>query len=179
MLGFGSGNGNGANRVSGSGLTPNSKRMTNDSDVSSEYSTVSAHRITQDSATVPPLKIYEPRASFSQVTRGSPTIASYSSNIKEGMAGKIERPASAVSSLSGYSSGIPASVHDAWDPTSAQKPWGTDRAPSSVYSKYTTPLAAPSRHTQNQPRVPTGVSRQPQLDKPAISSDMSWLNLGS
>ncbi|RKU40668.1 hypothetical protein DL546_002713 [Coniochaeta pulveracea] len=181
MLGFGNGNGNSANRKSGSGLTPNSKRMTNDSDASSEYSNVSAHRITQDSATVPPLKIYEPRASFSQVNRGSPTIASYSSNIKEGMAGQIERPVSAVSSLSGYSSGIPASVHEAWDPTSMQKPWGTNRAPSSVYSKYTTystPLA-PSRQTQNQPQLPSGVSRPPELDKPAISSDMSWLNLGN
>lgn len=178
LLGFGTGNG--ANRKSGSGLTPNSKRMTTDSDASSEYSNVSAHRITQDSATVPPLKIYEPRASFSQVNRGSPTIASYSSNIKEGMTGQIERPVSAVSSLSGYSSGIPASVHEAWDPTSTQKPWGSDRAPSSVYSKYTytTPLA-PSRPTQNQPPLPSGVSRQPQLDKPAISSDMSWLNLGN
>lgn len=188
ILGFGSGNGNGngngPNRVSGPGLAPNSKRMTVESDRSSEYSNISHHRMTQDSATVPPLTVYEPRASFSQVTRGSPTIASYSSTIKEGMSGQIERPVSAVSDLSGYSSGIPASVHEAWDPTLMQKPWGADRAPSSaysgsVYATSLTPAALQSRQAQNQPDPPIGVSRQPQLKQAATSSDMSWLNLGN
>ncbi|KAB5536365.1 hypothetical protein GE09DRAFT_325428 [Coniochaeta sp. 2T2.1] len=162
LLGFGNGN-----------AAAQNKRTTVESDRSSmsEYSNVSQHRRTQDSATVPPLNVYEPRASFSRVTRGSPTIAQYDKEVKEGMSGRIERPVSAVSDLSGYSSGIPASVHEAWDPTTMQKPWGTDRAPSSAYSSYATP-PAPSAP------LPTGVSRQPVLQKAVTTSDMSWLNLG-
>lgn len=168
ILGFGSGNAAAASQ---------SKRMTVESDRSSEYSNVSHHRITQDSATVPPLNVYEPRASFSRVTRGSPTISTYDKEVQAGMSGQIERPVSAVSDLSGYSSGIPPSVHEAWDPTTAQKPWGSDRAPSSAYSSvYATPLAAAPPARPNQ--LPTGISRQPQLDTAATSSDMSWLNLG-
>jgi len=168
ILGFGSGNAPAAQ----------SRRITVESDRSSEYSNVSAHRITQDSATVPPLNVYEPRASFSRVTRGSPTISTYDKEVKEGMSGRIERPVSAVSDLSGYSSGIPASVHEAWDPTTMQKPWGSDRAPSSAYaSVYATSLAAaPPAAKPIHP--PSGVSRQPQLATAATSSDMSWLNLG-
>lgn len=168
ILGFGNGN----------AATANSKRMTVESDRSSEYSNVSIHRRRQDSATVPPLNVYEPRASFSRVTRGSPTIAHYDKEVKEGMTGQIERPVSAVSDLSGYSSGIPPSVHEAWDPTSMQKPWGTDRAPSSAYdSVYATSLA-PTVPAMRQNQAPTGMSRQPQLTTAATSTDMSWLNLG-
>lgn len=168
ILGFGNGN----------AAAAQAKRTTVESDRSSEYSNVSHHRITQDSATVPPLNVYEPRASFSRVTRGSPTISTYDKEMKEGISGRIERPVSAVSDLSGYSSGIPASVHEAWDPTTMQKPWGSDRAPSSAYaSVYATSLApAAPASRPNQP--PTGVSRQPQLATAATSSDMSWLNLG-
>ncbi|KAH8910770.1 hypothetical protein BR93DRAFT_934362 [Coniochaeta sp. PMI_546] len=168
IIGFGNGN----------AAAAQSKRVTVESDRSSEYSSVSHHRITQDSATVPPLNVYEPRASFSRVTRGSPTISHYDKEVKEGMTGRIERPVSAVSDLSGYSSGIPASVHEAWDPTMMQKPWGSDRAPSSAYTNIyptsLTPAAPAARHNQ----APTGVSRQPQLTTAATSSDMSWLNLG-
>jgi hypothetical protein len=167
MLGFGNGN-----------AAANDKRTTVESDRSSEYSNVSQHRRTQDSATVPPLNVYEPRASFSRVTRGSPTISHYGSQIKEGMKGQIERPVSAVSDLSGYSSGVPASVHEAWDPTLMQKPWGTDRAPSSAYSSVYATSLAPAAPASRQNQAPTGVSRQPQLAKAATSSDMSWLNLG-
>lgn len=171
IIGFGSGN----------AAPAQSKRMTVETDRSSEYSNVSHHRITQDSATVPPLNVYEPRASFSRVARGSPTIAHYDKEVKEGMTGQIERPVSAVSDLSGYSSGIPASVHEAWDPTMMQKPWGSDRAPSSAYSNttnvYPTSLA-PAALAARQNQAPTGVSRQPQLATAATSSDMSWLNLG-
>lgn len=168
ILGFGSGNAAAASQ---------SKRITVESDRSSEYSNVSHHRITQDSATVPPLNVYEPRASFSRVTRGSPTISTYDKEVKEGLSGQIERPVSAVSDLSGYSSGIPPSVHEAWDPTTAQKPWGSDRAPSSAYaSVYATSLSAAPAARPTQP--PTGVSRQPQLETAATSSDMSWLNIG-
>ncbi|KAK3334814.1 hypothetical protein B0H65DRAFT_333206 [Neurospora tetraspora] len=162
-----------------------SQRTTVVSDVSSHYSQHTQHRMTQDSATVPPLQVYEPRVSFTfnRVNSGSPTIAHrdhHDEKRYEGMSGQIEmpRPVSGVSSLSGYSSGIPASVHDTWDPTEFTKPWGADRAPSSAYSAsiYTTPLApagrVPSQLAQQQ-RVP---SRPPQQQ--VVRDDISWLNLG-
>ncbi|KAH8883928.1 hypothetical protein GQ53DRAFT_406009 [Thozetella sp. PMI_491] len=158
-----------------------SRRTTKDSD-GSNYS--DPHRITQDSATVPPLNVYEPRASFSRVNSGSPTITQFKAGRHEGMSGHIERPVSAGSDRSGYSSGIPTSVHEAWDPTAANKPWGADRATtaSSFYSSFT-PLAPSRAAPPNQPpyapsRPPTGVSQQPQLAMASTSSDMSWLNLG-
>ncbi|TPX11208.1 uncharacterized protein E0L32_001026 [Thyridium curvatum] len=177
ILGFGNGNGN-ANSAS--------KHSTVLSDESSQYS--NQHRITQDSATVPPLQIPpvmpEAKPQFSRVNSGSPTISRYDPGAlaMDGMRGHIERPSSGVSSLSAYSSGIPASVHEAWDPTSVtdSKPWGTERAPSSAYSgnSFTTPLAPASASNNAKPAAPSGVSRQPQLAMAATSSDMSWLNLG-
>ena len=155
LLGFGNGNGNGNGAPNAT-----SKRTTVVSESSSRYSNTQ-HRITQDSATVPPLQIYEPRASFSHVASRSPTIAQHNEKLKEAMLGKIEtqRPVSAISSVSGYSSGIPASVHEAWDPTSS-KPWGLDRPHNGTFYN-TTPLApASSKQSQNK------------------RDDMSWLNLG-
>ncbi|RYP54194.1 hypothetical protein DL768_000973 [Monosporascus sp. mg162] len=131
------------------------------------------HRMTQDSATVPPLHV-EGRFEFNSVNSGSPTVSEFHPRIREGMSGQIERPISSVSS-SGYSSGIPASVHETWDPTSVQKPWGSERAPSSAYSESTTNFATA---LGSPARPPTGVSRLPQLETAAFSSDMSWLNLG-
>ncbi len=167
----------------GSKNNQDSRRTTKDSD-GSHYS--DPHRITQDSATVPPLNVYEPRASFSRVNSGSPTVTQFKAGKHEGMSGRIERPVSADSDGSGYSSGIPASVHDAWDPTAVNGTWGADRTatPSSFYRSYTTPLApsrpAPPPLSQRPPpsRPPTGVSQQPRLAMAATSSDMSWLNLG-
>lgn len=137
-----------------------------------------ASRATQDSATVPPLNFdrgLEGRPSVNSVNSGSPVVAQYNSKLPaEGMAGKIERPVSPVSS--GYSSGIPESINDAWDPMEGRA-WGADRAPSSAYTASyhygasLTPSAAVA-----QP--PSGVSKQPQLAMAATSSDMSWLNLG-
>lgn len=171
ILGFGNGN--------GSSATGANSRVTANSDRSSNYSERSRYRITQDSATVPPLNVYEPRASFSRVHTGSPTIAHNNSRLTEGMSGQIERPVSAVSDGSAYSSGIPASVHDAWDPTDPAKPWGTDRAPSSAYSSGCATALAPAGAASKQSAAPpTGVSRQPQLAMASSSSDMSWLNLG-
>lgn len=174
LLGFGNGNNNNA----GAG-----NRATVDSDQSSHYSN-QQNRITQDSATVPPLQI-EGRPRFSRVNSGSPTVDQWPSRMQRGMSAQIERPSSGVSDLSGYSSGIPASVHDNWDPTSfSNKPWGTDRAPSSAYSLYTTPLVPPSQtsrqqqHSPSRGGVPSGVSQQPQLAMATTSNDMSWLNLG-
>lgn len=172
------------------------------------------NRRTQDSATVPPLQVSPPSAAaaaaaaaafedgkprFNRVNSGSPTVSQYSgSHHREGSVARIEqqqqRPVSAASS--GYSSGIPASVHEAWDPLALgvggkqfqqyqqaaqqQKPWGTDRAPSSEYtaSIYPTPLAAPSSGSLGSKKPPTGISQQPQLQTATKSSDMSWLNLG-
>lgn len=154
MLGFGTG----------------SKRETAVSDESSQYS--DKHRMTQDSATVPPLQM-EGRPEFNRVNSGSPTVAQYPSKHRE-MSGQIERPVSNTSS-SGYSSGIPPSVHEAWDPTLVKQAWGANRAPSSAYSgsNYPTALGAP-----NATRPHTGMSQQPQLAMASTSTDMSWLNLG-
>lgn len=151
------------------------QRNTLASDRSSHYSqtpTTRNVRATQDSATVPPLN-FEAPPGMSRVNTGSPVVSSFP-NIpwKEGMSGKIERPISAVSALSaassGYSSGIPESILETWDPTHAGKAWGADRAPSSAY--------APSI-SGAQPH-PLGVSKQPQLTTASTSNDMSWLNLG-
>ncbi|KAI1127683.1 hypothetical protein F5Y10DRAFT_189117 [Nemania abortiva] len=172
----------GSTSILGFSSASKSRRDTEVSDESSRYSDV---RRTQDSATVPPLQVSgEGRPSFHFVHSGSPTISQYDPKIKEGLSGQIERPVSAVSAVSssGYSSGIPPSVHDAWDPTVPKKPWGTDRAPSSAYSNstisegfYPTGLGAPSA---NRPPMGMGMSRQPQLAVASISTDMSWLNLG-
>ena len=128
LLGFGGNNNNG-----NAGTNRDSRRETVESD-GSHYS--DRNRITQDSATVPPLQFAEPRASFSRVTTRSPTIAHHNAGITQGLQVQIEtqRPVSAVSSMSGYSSGIPASVHDAWDPIEASKPWWADRASDARYN---------------------------------------------
>ncbi len=187
-----------------------SKRQTVESDRSSHYS-ADQHRITQDSATVPPLLQApptmppDPKPKFQRVNSGSPTMANYNPRVKDEMRARIERPASHASELSGYSSGVPASVHDAWDPTRPSRPWGADRAPTNAYlsSLFTTGLNLPPgfgapattttstgeqhqhQHQQQEQeqeqelsRPPTGVSSQPQLALAATSSDMSWLNLG-
>ncbi|KAF7546359.1 hypothetical protein G7Z17_g8497 [Cylindrodendrum hubeiense] len=134
-------------------------------------------RVTQDSATVPPLN-FDFRPEFNRVNSGSPVVEQYNKiPFKEGVAGKIERPSSKVSS-SGYSSGIPESVNDQWESNQSAKPWGAERATSSVYNPsfyFGTPLSPSAVPSQNPP---TGVSNQPQLAMAAQSSDMSWLNLG-
>ncbi|PKS07917.1 hypothetical protein jhhlp_006526 [Lomentospora prolificans] len=151
----------------------NGKRATVDSDQSSRYSD-NKNRITQDSATVPPLHI-EGRAELNRVNTGSPTVAHYPPRIpmREGMSGKIERPVSDASS--GYSSGVPDSVPSIWDPM-AKKPWGADRARSSAYGN-----ASQGRYQSSLDPSSTAnrdVSQQPQLAMANTSSDMSWLNLG-
>ncbi|ODA79558.1 hypothetical protein RJ55_05152 [Drechmeria coniospora] len=166
ILGFGSG-----------------KRNTSTSEHSSHYSEGPSNhsRATQDSATVPPLNFeahgFEGRPSVNSVNSGSPVVAEFSSKLPaEGLSGKIERPASATSS--GYSSGIPESVNDHWDPAEAGKAWRADGAadgshvPSYYYG------ATLDADTSAAPQPPSGVSQQPQLSMAATSSDMSWLNLG-
>jgi hypothetical protein len=140
-------------------------------------------RNTQDSATVPPL-LYEGRPGFNRVNTGSPVVAQTGGSVqyKEGLSGKIERPVSKASS--GYSSGVPESVSDMWDPSDGDKGWGAKRADSYTPSFYWgTPLApsggsAGAPAAQSSRRLASGVSTQPQLSKAATSSDMSWLNLG-
>ncbi|TGJ84088.1 hypothetical protein E0Z10_g4705 [Xylaria hypoxylon] len=176
----------GSTSIIGFGGNSKSRRDTEVSDESSRYSDI--HRMTLDSATVPPLQISaDGRPSFHRVNSGSPTVSQYDPKIREGLSGQIERPLSAVSAVSavsssGYSSGIPPSVHEAWDSTMPKKPWGSDRAPSSAYSSgtvseslYPTGLGAP---TANRPPLNVGMSRQPQLAVASMSTDMSWLNLG-
>ncbi|KAI1213846.1 uncharacterized protein F4807DRAFT_202423 [Annulohypoxylon truncatum] len=150
----------------------NSRRETGASEPSSVYS--DRNRMTQDSATVPPLQVVEGRAELNRVHSASPTVAQYNPMIGEGMSGQIERSNSNASS-SGYSSGIPASVTESWDPTMAKKKMGTERAPSSNYSQsiYQTGLGPP-----NTNQAPSGLSSQPQLAMASKSNDLSWLNLG-
>ncbi|KAM0281941.1 hypothetical protein ACHAQH_003287 [Verticillium albo-atrum] len=154
------------------------KRMTTDSDQSSHYS--NRNRITQDSATVPPLN-FEGRPQMNRVMSGSPTVSNYPNKFRldPEMSGKIERPISAASS--GYSSGVPESVRETWDPLSDKKPWGSERAPSSAYSEsfyHPTSLAPSTRQPPAPPPIPDGLGKQPQLAMATSSTDMSWLNLG-
>ncbi|KAL8387682.1 hypothetical protein RB595_009742 [Gaeumannomyces hyphopodioides] len=153
------------------------------SEASSRYSSsnAAANRITQDSATVPHLNVGHlsgPKPEFNRVNSGSPTISHYTPH-KE-MQGRIERPMSQESGSSGYSSGIPASVHEEWDATGGSKPWGSVRAPSSAYTSVysTAPPLAMGSNAPRPPPLPSGVSSQPQLAMASTSSDMSWLNLG-
>ncbi|CAM1506899.1 Fc.00g065400.m01.CDS01 [Cosmosporella sp. VM-42] len=158
-----------------------SKRNTQGSEQSSRYSEAAQHhnpRVTQDSATVPPLN-FDFHPEVNSVNSGSPVVASYGTKIpfSNGMAGKIERPPSKTSS-SGYSSGIPESVNDEWERRDTTKPWGADRAPDNAYQPsfyFGTPLS-PSTGKPRHP--PSGISKQPQLAMASTSSDMSWLNLG-
>lgn len=144
-------------------------------------------RVTQDSATVPPLN-FEGRTAMSRVNSGSPVVTGRPQELPfgEGMAGKIERSNSGAS-LGAYSSGVPESVTDVWVPPNdqqgRQQAWGTERAPSSVY-EYNTGAAGGYGASSLNPgggskrQGPSGVSTQPQLEQASKSSDMSWLNLG-
>ncbi|EAQ92545.1 hypothetical protein CHGG_00780 [Chaetomium globosum CBS 148.51] len=179
LLGFGNGNNNSnSNNINPNNVAAhNSRRTTLASDRSSNYS--NPHRMTQDSATVPPLfpASAEPRMSFSRVNAHSPTIAVYNDKLNQGMSGRIEtqRPVSAVSdmSASAYSSGIPESVQDAWDAAAAGKPWGADRSLNdSSTGVYSTPLAPASQGLKPPSQGP------PRRNQPPVRDDMSWLNLG-
>lgn len=171
--------------------TNNHNRNTGISEASQYSATGSAldprRRRTQDSATVPPLTIDEPFEGpprINRVNSASPTLSSHPSIISEGMSGRIQhsglRPASADSNLSGYSSGVPASVRENWDPTVlSSRPWTGQRAASSMYSVNHFPMPPGSPVVLSPPptrNVPNGISQQPQLAK-GHTSDMSWLNL--
>ncbi|KAJ4295836.1 hypothetical protein N0V88_004538 [Collariella sp. IMI 366227] len=183
LLGFGSGNRTGGGGPSNGPDIGTSQRATMVSDRSSNYS--DPHRMTQDSVTVPPLfpRNPEPRMSLSRVTAHSPTIAIYDDKF-EGLSGRIEtgRPVSAVSdmSASAYSSGIPESVQEAWDPTAANKPWGGDRVlNNSATGIYSTQLAPPvSQATRSVPQAPPRPPPPRQQGQAPVRDDMSWLNLG-
>lgn len=161
------------------------KRNTVTSERSSRYSQTPSNsnnpRITQDSATVPPLN-FEGRPAMNSVISGSPVVSQHTSKMPftDGMAGTIEdRPVSPVSS-GGYSSGIPESINDAWDPTESGKPWGTERAPSSAYApsvQFGTSLG-PSNGGAPATTNGASVSNQPHLAMSSTTNDMSWLNLG-
>ncbi|KAJ3475964.1 hypothetical protein NLG97_g9285 [Lecanicillium saksenae] len=75
-----------------------------------------------------------------------------------------------MSSVSGYSSGVPESINEIFGHPGEKKPWGHDRAPSSIYQH--------NREDSTAAPKSSGVSQQPQLAMAATSSDMSWLNLG-
>ncbi|CAG9938045.1 unnamed protein product [Clonostachys rosea f. rosea IK726] len=139
-----------------------------------------ASRVTQDSATVPPLNI-EGRASYARVNSGNVIVTGNSHQIPlpGGLSGKIERPVSKASS--GYSSGVPESVTDGWEAATGSKPWGTERAPSSAYNSTFSLGGATAQQQEYSSSRPhrSGVSTQPQLAMASKSSDMSWLNIGA
>ena len=167
-----------------------SKRNTYASEAAeSDTSRYSDHRpshITQNSATVPPLKLGQPE--LNRVMSGSPTVANSSAKpLTREMAGRIERSGS-VSTFSSFndddrrdafSSGVPASVHEnAWTPVERQD-WANGRAASNAYTESFYAQTLPRSTVANFPQdtqfsAPPTLQRSPQQ----ISSDMSWLNLG-
>lgn len=164
------------------------KRTTATSTQSSHYSEAlsntnsqaPAQRATQDSATVPPLN-FDERPGMNRVVSGSPVVSQFHGKVPfaEGMSGTIERPISPVSTASGYSSGVPESVNEVWDPTDSSKPWGANRAPSSSYApsvQFGTALAPSNGGAAGSNATET--TKQPPLAMAGNSSDMSWLNLG-
>ncbi|PHH64545.1 hypothetical protein CDD81_4324 [Ophiocordyceps australis] len=166
VLGFGSG-----------------KRDTVSSGQSSRYSEATSSNImpggnnlrtTQDSATVPVLD-FGGRPEVNNVNSRSPVVSHYPNIHSEGYAGKIERHLS--ESTSGYTSGVPESINEAWDYEEADRAWNADRV--LAQGQQAAGPAVPGTSFAPPPRQPpTGVSRQPQLATAAKSSDMSWLNLG-
>ncbi|KAL1868700.1 hypothetical protein Daus18300_005834 [Diaporthe australafricana] len=167
----------------------NGGQQTNRNTVASEGSHYSTngpgvdprYRMTKDSATVPPLNVDDGRPRFNRVNSGSPTVSNYPAAItQQHMSAEYSDRNSRDSDFSGYSSGIPASVQDTWDPTTASaKPWtGGGRATSSMYSNAFPMPPTPGENRPPLPRnIPSGISQQPQLDR-ANTSDMSWLNIG-
>ncbi|KAG5999187.1 hypothetical protein E4U43_002246 [Claviceps pusilla] len=149
----------------------NGKRATATSEQSSYYSEMTNNgRVTQDSATVPPLN-FEGRPRVDSVNSGSPVVAHHTAKMPftESMSGTIERPVSTVSSISGYSSGIPESINEVWHPQQVTTPWDAHRAPTNAY--------APTTYRAAQEPSSSGQSKQPHFAT-SSTSDMSWLNLG-
>ncbi|KFY74736.1 hypothetical protein V499_05260 [Pseudogymnoascus sp. VKM F-103] len=151
------------------------------SDQDSMYSeTAHPTRGTQQSAMVPPLNFGSQKGRLSQVASGSPTIAHQPRNspLEQGMSGKIERPHSAVSSVSSYGDlrdaypGVASSIneeHQTWTPFGGESGWNQgERVASSAYteSQYGTPRATMVEGRSGH----QGPNQQ--------STDMSWLNLG-
>ncbi|KAK7719556.1 hypothetical protein SLS64_001733 [Diaporthe eres] len=170
ILGYGNGQQTNRNTVASEG----SHYSTNGPGIDPRY------RMTKDSATVPPLNVDDGRPRFSRVNSGSPTVSNYPAAVtQQHMSAEYSDRDSRDSDFSGYSSGIPASVQDTWDPTAASKPWTAGgRATSSMYSNAFPMPPTPSENRPPLPRnIPSGISQQPQLDR-ADTSDMSWLNIG-
>lgn len=166
ILGFGSG-----------------KRGTMDSDEASKYSdnNKQINRVTQDSATVPPLQMepFTGRPELNRVHSGSPTVSQAPTQWpapKEAMTGKIERPSSQES---GYTSGIPESIYDTWGHGETKKPWGSDRAPAAAYGANGGGQGSSFDPSSTSGAHHAGVSSQPRLKVAKLSTDMSWLNLGA
>lgn len=167
ILGYGTGQQTNRNTVA----SETSHYSTNGQGIDPRY------RMTKDSATVPPLNVDDGRPRFNRVNSGSPTVSNYPAAVKQHMSAEYSDRDSR-DSFSGYSSGIPASVQDGWDPTAASKPWSGGRATSSMYSNAFPMPPTPSEQRPPIPRnIPSGISQQPQLDR-ANTSDMSWLNIG-
>ena len=164
-----------------------SRRTTvgSEAESSSQYSDHRPSQLTQDSATVPPLKLAGPPG-LNRVATGSPTVENSSSRypLTREMSGQIERSSIASNSTyddddrhDAFSSGVPASVHEqnsSWDPVNRPE-WGTGRGQSIAYSESN---YAP-RDTMATYARDTRFPAPPRSPGPPVpSQDMSWLNLG-
>jgi hypothetical protein len=161
-------------------------------DTNSQYSERDTRtQVSQPSAVVPPLNLGGPPR-LSRVASNSPTISGHNTSfpLREGMAGKIERPGSAVSDASSYddrrdafSSGVPESIRDenSWTPFGSND-WQSG-APSVAYTESNYDTSTLPRHGQitsqhaPMPKFPTPPADRHKQGQP--SSDMSWLNLGA
>ncbi|KAG6288952.1 hypothetical protein E4U46_002914 [Claviceps purpurea] len=156
----------------------NEKRATEISDQSSYYSEVTNNkaRVTQDSATVPPLK-FDGRPRVDSVNSGSPIVAQHTAKIpfKEGMSGTIERPTSEA--YSSYSSGVPESVNEIWHPKEANTSWGASDISSSAQAPNSHRTAGTPGDAATSQAFSSAGRNKPQYPM-SSTSDMSWLNLG-
>ena len=165
-----------------------SRRTTvgSEAESSSQYS--SDHRpshLTQDSATVPPLKLGGPPG-LNRVATGSPSVENTSSRypLTREMSGQIERLSIASNTTyddddrhDAFSSGVPASVNEpntSWDPVDRPQ-WGTGRGESIAYTESNYAGRDTMASFPRDTRFPAP-PKSPGL--PVPSQDMSWLNLG-
>lgn len=146
------------------------KRNTTADDQASDRSSGSRYsdprrpsQMSQPSAIVPPLQIGGDRPQVQRVNSGTPTYQNSSQYpFPRASVGQVKRPGS-VSTLSSFdgqrdafSSGVPESVYDDFSAT---------RQSSTIF---------PDRRDTQLPRPPM----PPSYQNSAVSTDMSWLNLG-
>jgi hypothetical protein len=147
------------------------------------YSTdMQTSRITQDSATVPPLNLNldQSHVRLSQVATGSPTInQGRGYPLEKGSSGYISRSDS-VSTMSSYGDNRHDPEDKTWTPVGPQG-WHNTRAASSAYTdSFHAPTPQRTTVADSSRQADTYQAyQQPRRAQPQSSSDMSWLNLGN